>query len=207
MSVNLKQNIDIDENMIDFINRKKLKYKLAPFNLFSIDYNYIEKGITAGGIFPLFGDVIYDFKDKIFRMENVKYIGYTNKQLSQILEWQITTQEVQIILMSFCFVFVGWALLQDLWQWVVNWKKKKQNYQLKDVKQIYMIFGGKVKANCEVCKINLKSTFYLPCLHSVICEQCSQRNQRNKFYEDSKQVEQCQICDKKINEVIHIYNV
>lgn len=39
----------------------------------------MEKGIEVGGIITLFGDVVYDLKDKVFRIENCEYLGYKKK--------------------------------------------------------------------------------------------------------------------------------
>lgn len=117
----------------------------------------------------VFGDIIYNLKDKSVRMERASYFGYPPLILQSEFQAEKIIKEVTLLFAGFVFISLGYHLLTEITKKFLTWYEIKKS---KLDKTSHVITDKKNPIICKICNKNLKNVFYKPCLHLEICDVC-----------------------------------
>lgn len=92
--------------------------------MFQVHFVYSEIGISMGGFLSVFGDVIYNLKDKSLRMENAKYFGYSYQELLEELLAEKIERNLALIILVTTFAISGYIFIGDILKGLFSFKEK-----------------------------------------------------------------------------------
>jgi len=188
--------LNILENIVESVG-KLFGYVSPSRNLLSLQgisvgWNETEFGIKVGSALTVYGQFIYNMKEKSLRIDSPLYFLKDKALILNSLKEKIGKIEGGILLLLVAFAFSTAYLVK---KGRVYWQEKKE-------KQLYKYNrrrAGNEALNddykCIICYERPREIILKPCMHFSMCKRCYQSLNRNV----------CPICKRGIKGTMNVY--
>jgi len=185
------------ENLVDTIGRifGQVNYNtrsLLSLKGISIGMSETEFGIKIGSALTVYGQFIYNMKDKSLRIDSPLYFLKDRGMLLNIIKEKIGNLQGGIIFLLAAFA-ISTAYLVTKGRIYLQERREKQLYKYNKGR-----LGGETlneDYKCVICCDRPRDIILKPCMHFSICKHCYQSLNQNV----------CPICKKEIKDTMNVY--
>ncbi|KAL4427593.1 hypothetical protein ABPG74_012984 [Tetrahymena malaccensis] len=159
----------------------------------------VEMGLKNNSLVTIFGDIIYDVRNKKLVMENPLYILKDKEQLLKLLQKRLMQRRIFILILSIPFLIGGFMFLKKLIEVVQKYIQIKRDKLITHLREKMDLIAQDKNIGdnqkCNICYSNLRNIILKPCLHMCLCYSCLKRIKK----------QECPICKAEIISYIELF--
>lgn len=155
-----------------------------------------EFGINFEKNICVYGDLVYNFKEKTMRIDHPLKFLSAPSQIISIIKNKIWRNK---IITGICVIGTGvsfYMLYTEFFQFSKNNLKSKQVESMKALSRVKHITTKGKDFRCETCRKRQKNMVFQPCSHLAVCKECFENN-KEKY-------KNCSVCNRKLTGAIEI---